>query len=117
MSLKHDPMGWSSQIETSCRRLLQSNISGDKVLVALANISKVSMNAANMIRRLSEEPDYAIHVIFQIQTLRTMLDQVQTAMGAEQLQHSQSPSSCVALRQAHNSLQDWSSVTLTVLRS
>lgn len=51
MSLKYEPMRWSPQIEDSCRRLSQNfDIPGDQVLVAITRISKVSVEASNMVQ-------------------------------------------------------------------
>ncbi|KAF2690512.1 hypothetical protein K458DRAFT_289235 [Lentithecium fluviatile CBS 122367] len=88
MSLKYDPIRWSPQHEESCQKLSQNlHIFGDQVLVAITRISKVSIEAASMIQRLSEDPEYAAHALLHVKTLRLMLDQTKSSLTPEQLHH------------------------------
>lgn len=89
--MKYDAMRWSSQLESACRILsAHSEVDGDRVLVALARLSKVALEAGDVYRQVSDDPDTTIHPVFSITPLKCYLDQTRDMLTAEQLQHSKS---------------------------
>jgi hypothetical protein len=59
------------------------------VLVAVARISKVAVEVASMMQRVSEDPEYAAQALLHIKSLQLLLDQTKSMLTSEQLQHSQ----------------------------
>jgi hypothetical protein len=80
----------SRQHEESCQKLSENlHIPGDQVLVAISRISKVTVEVAGMIQRVTEDPEYAANTLLYIKPLRLLLDQVKSTLTSEQLGHSQ----------------------------
>lgn len=80
----------SRQHDECCQKLSENlHVPGDQVLVAIARISKVTVEVAGMIQRISEEPDYAAFALMHVKTLRMMLDETKRILTPEQLEHSQ----------------------------
>ncbi|KAF2999785.1 hypothetical protein E8E13_005795 [Curvularia kusanoi] len=61
---------------------------GDRVLVALARLSKVALEAGDMYREASDNPDTTVHPAFSIAPLKCSLNQTKDMLTPEQLQHS-----------------------------
>jgi hypothetical protein len=96
MSLKYDPIRWSRQHEDCCQKLSENlHVPGDQVLVAIARISKITVEVAGMIHRISEDHDYAAYALMHVKTLKSLLDETKRTLTTEQLQHSKChPSIC-----------------------
>lgn len=89
--MKYDAMRWSSQLESACRILsAHSEVDGDRILVALARLSKVALEAGDVYRQVSDDPDTTIHPAISITPLKCSLNQVRDTLTSEQLQHSKS---------------------------
>jgi hypothetical protein len=90
--MKYDAMRWSSQLESACSILAAHNeAEGDRVLVALARLAKVALDAGDIYREVSDNPDTTIHPAFSIAPLKCSLNHTKEMLTAEQLQHSKSP--------------------------
>lgn len=90
-TMKYDAMRWSSQLESACSILAaHSEVEGDRVLVALARLAKVALDAGDIYREVSDNPDTTIHPAFSIAPLKCSLNQTKEMLTAEQLQHSKS---------------------------
>lgn len=88
LSVKSEPMRWSSLIARACDRLSKNvDNKGDMVLVAMARISRVSVEAYNTLQSLQDDLDSAPHAIHQIKALRIMLDVVKGGLTQEQLRN------------------------------
>lgn len=82
-------MAWSPKMEESCRVLMESSeMSGDTLLITIARISKVAADAAEVIRRASEDADYAKAAMLQIKPLWTSYEQLKSSLPSELLSHS-----------------------------
>lgn len=87
--MKYDAMRWSAQLESACRILsAHSEVEGDRILVALARFSKVALEAGDVYRQVSDDPDTTIHPVFSITPLKSSLNQTKDTLTSEQLQHS-----------------------------
>ena len=79
----------SRQHDESCQKLSENlHIPGDQVLVAISRISKIAVEVAGMLQRVSEDPDYAAQSLLHIKTLQLLLDQTKSTLTPEQLSHS-----------------------------
>jgi hypothetical protein len=91
-TMKYDAMRWSSQLESACSILqAHSEAEGDQILVALARLAKVALEAGDIYRQVSDDPDTTIHPAFSIAPLKCSLNQTKQTLTPEQLQHSESP--------------------------
>jgi hypothetical protein len=89
--MKYDAMKWSSQLESACSILhAHSEVEGDRILVALARLAKVALEAGDIYRQISDDPDTTIHPAFSIAPLKCSLNQTKESLTPEQLQHSKS---------------------------
>lgn len=89
--MKYDAMRWSSQLESACSILHAHNeAEGDQILVALARLAKVALEAGDIYRQVSDDPDTTIHPAFSIAPLKCSLNQTKGTLTPEQLQHSES---------------------------
>ncbi|KAF1361021.1 hypothetical protein EJ07DRAFT_113503 [Lizonia empirigonia] len=87
-TMKYDSMRWSAQLESACRILsVHSEVEGDRILVALARFSKVALEAGDVYRQVSDDPDTTIHPVFSITPLKSSLNQTKDTLTSEQLQH------------------------------
>jgi hypothetical protein len=92
--MKYDAMRWSSQLESACSILhAHSEAEGDQILVALARLAKVALEAGDIYRQVSDDPDTTIHPAFSIAPLKCSLNQTKETLSPEQLQHSKSTKS------------------------
>ncbi|KAF9694270.1 hypothetical protein EKO04_007851 [Ascochyta lentis] len=88
-TMKYDAMRWSSQLESACCILsAHSEVEGDRILVALARLSKVALEAGDVYRQVSDDPDTTVHPAFSIAPLKCSLKQTKDSLTSEQLQHS-----------------------------
>ncbi|KAJ4296886.1 hypothetical protein N0V90_006934 [Kalmusia sp. IMI 367209] len=89
LAIKAEPMRWSASIARACDRLAQNvDNNGDAVLVAMARISRVSVDAYNTIQQILDDPASASHAVSQVRALRTMLDMVKSSFTHAQQQDS-----------------------------
>jgi hypothetical protein len=87
--MKYDAMRWSSQLESACRILCEhSEVDGDQILVALARLAKVALEAGDIYRQVSDDPEVTIHPAFSIAPLKGSLNQTKAMLTAQLLQHS-----------------------------
>lgn len=90
--MKYDAMRWTSQLESACSTLYaHSEVEGDRILVALARLAKVALEAGDIYRQVSDDPDTTIHPAFSIAPLKCSLNQAKDTLTSEQLQHSRLP--------------------------
>ncbi|KAF2703314.1 hypothetical protein K504DRAFT_392946 [Pleomassaria siparia CBS 279.74] len=83
----HQPMPWGLQMDDAIVQLTKDcQCSGDEVLVAIARISKVCEDAANLMRHGSEDPESIGSALLAIKLLRGSLEQVRTLLSPEILQ-------------------------------
>ncbi|UPX20869.1 uncharacterized protein EKO05_0011083 [Ascochyta rabiei] len=88
-TMKYDAMRWSSQLESACCILsAHSEVEGDLILVALARLSKVALEAGDVYRQVSDDPNSTVHPAFSIMPLKCSLHQAKDSLTSEQLQHS-----------------------------
>lgn len=88
--MKYDAMRWSSQLDSACSILhAHSEVEGDRILVALAHLAKVALEAGDIYRQVSDDPDTTIHPAFSIAPLKCSLNQAKNTLTPEQLQHSE----------------------------
>lgn len=88
--MKYDAMRWSSQLESACSVLHAHNeAEGDQILVALARLAKVALEAGDIYRQVSDDPDTTIHPAFSIAPLKCSLNQTKETLTPEQMQHSE----------------------------
>lgn len=88
--MKYDAMRWTSQLESACSILhAHSEVEGDQILVALARLSKVALEAGDIYRQVSDDPDTTIHPAFSIAPLKCSLNQTKENLTPKQLRHSQ----------------------------
>lgn len=88
-TMKYDSMRWSSQLDSACSILsAHREVEGDQILVALARLSKVALEAGDIYRQGSDDPDTTIHPAFSIGPLKCSLNQTKEMLTPEQLQHS-----------------------------
>ena len=96
LAVKSEPMRWSSLIARACDRLSKNvDNKGDTVLVAMARISRVSVEAYNILQSIQDDPESAPHAVHQIKALRIMLDVVKGGLTPDQLQN------CMVLNYFH----------------
>lgn len=89
--MKYDAMRWSTQLESACRVLCEdSEVDGDHILVALARLAKVAVEAGDIYRQASDDPETTTHPVFSIAPLKCSLDHSKSMLTPEQLQHSES---------------------------
>lgn len=89
LAVKAEPMKWSSNIRRACDQLaLNSENEGDTILVAIAHISRVAVEAYNTIQLILDEPAKAPQARAQIGPLRTMFDMVKNNLTQAQQNHS-----------------------------
>src|SRR5690242_486743 len=87
--MKYDAMRWSSQLESACSTLsAHSEVEGDQVLVALARLAKVALEAGDIYRQVTDDSDTTVHPEFSIAPLKCSLNQTKNMLNPEQLQHS-----------------------------
>jgi hypothetical protein len=88
LAIKTEPMRWSSRIARACDRLSQNfDNKGDIVLVAMARISRVSVDAYNTLEQIRDDPPSANFALHQVKALRIMLDVVKGGLLKTQLQN------------------------------
>ncbi|KAF2451176.1 hypothetical protein P171DRAFT_467820 [Karstenula rhodostoma CBS 690.94] len=88
LAVKAEPMRWSSRIARVCDNLSRNlDNTGDVVLVAMARISRVSVDAYNTLQQIQDDPPSAAYALHQVKALRTMLDVVKGGLSQEQLQN------------------------------
>ncbi|OAG09666.1 uncharacterized protein CC84DRAFT_1160770 [Paraphaeosphaeria sporulosa] len=88
LAIKAEPMRWSSRIARACDNLSQNlDNTGDIVLVAMARISRVSVDAYNTLQQIQDDPPSAAYALHQVKALRAMLDMVKSGLSQAQLQN------------------------------
>lgn len=89
LTFKYDSMRWSTQVEEACHRLSQdAETEGDKILVYIARIARLSVSAAEMSRRAAEDPMFGRHAILNVGSLRAALEELKAALPGELSDHS-----------------------------
>ncbi|KAL5391135.1 hypothetical protein PMIN06_009252 [Paraphaeosphaeria minitans] len=88
LSVKAEPMRWSSRIARACDNLSQNlDNKDDIVLVAMARISRVSVDAYNTLQQIQDGPPSAACALHQVKALRIMLDVVKGGLSQTQLRN------------------------------
>lgn len=88
LAIKTEPMRWSSRIGRACDQLSENlENAGDVVLVAMARISRVSVDAYHTLQQIQDDPPSATYAFHQIKGLRTMFDMVKGGLTRAQLQN------------------------------
>lgn len=88
LAIKAEPMRWSSRIARACDNLSRNlDNTGDLVLVAMARISRVSVDAYNTLQQIQDDPASATFALHQVKALRTMLDVVKSGLSEVQMQN------------------------------
>ncbi|KAF1965237.1 hypothetical protein BU23DRAFT_519906 [Bimuria novae-zelandiae CBS 107.79] len=89
LAIKTEPIRWSSLISRACDRLSRNlDNKGDTILVAMARIARVSVDAYNTLVQIQDDPDTALHALHQVRALKVMLDMVKNGLTPDQLQNS-----------------------------
>lgn len=70
--------------------MLNRNILGDRILVAIFRIYKIATEATIVLRQVSDPMTQVSHALLHVQPLRTMFDQIQGELGQEELENSES---------------------------
>ncbi len=99
-------MHWSSQIDEACDKLSKDQeCDGDRIIVTIARISRIIVQAAEVFRRASDDQQFAKHVVAHIGPLATALDTLKSTLMPEQLQQNRPsmPASCLI---AHKQIPD-----------
>jgi hypothetical protein len=87
--MKHEYMLWSPQIEEDCDQLLsEGETEGDAILVAMARISRVLIQIAELNRHLYDHPESTRHTSLHIPPLKALLEDVKGMLSDQQRQHS-----------------------------
>ncbi len=87
--MKYDAMRWSSQLDSACSILsAHSEVEGDYILVAIARLSKVALEAGDIYRQVSDDSETTVHPAFSIAPLKCSLNQTKGMLTPKQLQHS-----------------------------
>lgn len=87
--MKYDAMRWSSQLESACSTLsAHSEVEGDRILVALARLAKVALEAGEIYQQVTDDSETTIHPAFSIAPLKCALNHTKNTLSTEQLQHS-----------------------------
>ncbi|KAF2795193.1 hypothetical protein K505DRAFT_302533 [Melanomma pulvis-pyrius CBS 109.77] len=82
----HDPMRWGPQMDEAILKLSEEHqCPEDELLVALARISKVSEDAAALIRYGFEDTESVGPALIHVKSLRNSLDQVRNLLSADLL--------------------------------
>ncbi|PVH94604.1 hypothetical protein DM02DRAFT_618496 [Periconia macrospinosa] len=85
--IKPEPLPWSPYVEEICRALmLNQEISGDRILIALVRVYKISIEASKVIKSTSEAPHEVSAALMQVKLLRTMLEQAENELGQDERQ-------------------------------
>ncbi|CAI6342284.1 unnamed protein product [Periconia digitata] len=86
--LNYPPWRWSPYLDEACRGLmLNDQILGDRVLVALARTFKIAFTAAKVIKNVSETDSQISHALMQVKPLRTMLDELEKEIAPEVMEN------------------------------
>ncbi|CAO2654662.1 Nn.00g113950.m01.CDS01 [Neocucurbitaria sp. VM-36] len=85
---RYDLAPWSYPIEEACDKLAKDEeAEGDRILIDAARISRITLNAAEVARRASDDPRLAEHVTLAIGPLKSSLDSLMNTLTAESLKH------------------------------
>jgi hypothetical protein len=88
MTFKSDMMAWSPQLEDNCVRLaLEAEAEDDTILVAIARISRICLQATEVHRYLADNT--GAHVSMHIEPLKNKLEDFKTTLSNVQAHHSQ----------------------------
>ena len=102
--MKHEYMLWSPQIEEDCANLLsEGETDGDAILVAMARISRVLIQIAELNRHMYDHPESTRHTSLHIPLLKSSLEQVKSTLSEQQEQHSNPIHTLVSLYLPTNS--------------
>lgn len=89
LAMKYDPMRWSAQVEEACHQLTQDEENeGDKALVYMARISRLSVSTAEISRRALEDPEFGRHAILNVGSLKAALEQLKGTIPSKLSDHS-----------------------------
>ena len=85
-------MPWCPAIEEACDKLIKDEeAEGDRILVDVARIARISVNTTEVARRASEDPSVANYVVSSIGPLKSSLDSIRSTLTAKNLAHSKLP--------------------------
>jgi hypothetical protein len=88
MTFKSDMMPWSSQLEEDCTKLAaDAETEDDEILIAMVRVSKVSLQATEVFRHLTDGSEAGGHAILHISPLQKTLDELKHAFSDKQKQH------------------------------
>jgi hypothetical protein len=89
MTFKSDNvMPWSSTLEEDCRKLASDQEAGDdEILVAMARISRIFLQATEVFRFLNDSPEGSGHTSLHIGLLKKSLDECRALLSDRQNQH------------------------------
>jgi hypothetical protein len=89
MTFKSDNiMPWSSTLEEDCKKLASDREAGDdEMLVAMARISRICMQATEVFRLLNDGPENGGHSALHISSLKKSLDECRALLSDRQEQH------------------------------
>jgi hypothetical protein len=82
-------MFWSPQMEEACEVLAKSQVyEGDEILVTAARLARIAINAAEVSRRVSDNPTTAKHALLVIEPLKLSLGTLKSTITPGHLHHS-----------------------------
>jgi hypothetical protein len=82
-------MSWSPQMEEACEVLAKSQeYEGDEILVTAARLARIAINAAEVSRRVSDNPTTAKHALLVIEPLKLSLGTLKSTITPGHLHHS-----------------------------
>lgn len=88
LSVKAEPMRWSSRIARACDNLSRNiDNKGDVAIVAMTRISRVSVDAYSTLQQIQDDPPSGNYAMHQVKALQTMLDMVKNSLTQAQLQN------------------------------
>jgi hypothetical protein len=88
--MKYDYTSWSPQLEEDCVKLTsEGEAEGDAILVAMARVSRLLVQTAELDRHLHDYPESCRHVSLHIGPLKSSLDVIRGALSDQQRQHSE----------------------------
>jgi len=88
----HDTMRWGSQMDEAIKTLGEEpEWPGDDILVAMTRLSRISDDAAILIRYGPDDSERAGPALIHIKSLRESLNQVKSSLSTTLLQNSKSP--------------------------
>jgi hypothetical protein len=90
-TLNYDIMPWSSQLEDDCDSLAsQSETEGDAILIALVQISRIGMHAAEANQSIYDKYENCKLATLYVAQLKSSLYLIRSTLSVQQTQHSKS---------------------------